>query len=100
MFPDAEALNVTRLGDCQIQNPLTGRREHFVNDEARVLLCSTVNALEPYLKPDTLPPSFEVAGPRRKVFFALQNLRCGVVTCGGLCPGLNDVVRSLVLTLN
>lgn len=99
MFPTPQALNVTRLGPCRIRSPLEGRREHFASEASRVLLHATVDELEPYLGSGERPPSFEAAGPRRKVFFDPQGLRCGVVTCGGLCPGLNDVVRSLVMTL-
>jgi 6-phosphofructokinase 1 len=41
----------------------------------------------------------EVAGPREKLFFDPSQLACGIVSCGGLCPGLNDVIRSIVLSL-
>jgi len=44
-------------------------------------------------------PSFEASGAREKIYFDPQDLKCGVVTCGGLCPGLNNVVRALVRTL-
>lgn len=39
--------------------------------------------------------SFELAGPRNRLFFDPAQIRAGIVTCGGLCPGLNDVIRSL-----
>lgn len=42
---------------------------------------------------------FEIAGPREKLFFDPKKTRAGIVTCGGLCPGLNNVIRSLVLQL-
>jgi len=45
------------------------------------------------------PPAMEAAGPREKLFFDPSPLACGIVTCGGLCPGLNDVIRSIVLSL-
>jgi 6-phosphofructokinase 1 len=41
----------------------------------------------------------EVAGPREKLFFDPSQLACGIVTCGGLCPGLNDVIRAIVVSL-
>ena len=41
----------------------------------------------------------EAAGPREKLFFDPSQLACGIVTCGGLCPGMNDVIRSIVLSL-
>ncbi len=43
---------------------------------------------------------FELAGPRAKLFFDPQHTRAGIVTCGGLCPGLNNVIRSLFLELH
>jgi 6-phosphofructokinase 1 len=46
------------------------------------------------------PPAFELAGPREKIYFDPNTLRCGIVTCGGLCPGLNDVIRSIVFCLH
>lgn len=41
----------------------------------------------------------EKAGPREKIYFDPKKVCAGIVTCGGLCPGLNDVIRSLVMTL-
>jgi 6-phosphofructokinase 1 len=38
---------------------------------------------------------FELAGPRKKLFFNPEEVTVGIVTCGGLCPGLNDVIRAL-----
>ncbi len=43
---------------------------------------------------------FEIAGARRTLYFDPARTVAGIVTCGGLCPGLNNVVRSLVLTLH
>jgi 6-phosphofructokinase 1 len=45
------------------------------------------------------PAAFELAGPREQIYFNPGELRCGIVTCGGLCPGLNDVIRSIVFCL-
>ena len=42
----------------------------------------------------------ECAGPRERLFFDPATLACGIVTCGGLCPGLNDVIRAIVLSLH
>lgn len=44
-------------------------------------------------------PKFELAGPRRKLFFDPTRIRAAIVTCGGLCPGLNDVIRALTMVL-
>ncbi len=42
---------------------------------------------------------FEKAGPRKKLFFDPKNTRAAIVTCGGLCPGLNNVIRSVTREL-
>jgi 6-phosphofructokinase 1 len=41
----------------------------------------------------------EKAGPREKIYFDPAKVHAGIVTCGGLCPGLNDVIRAIVMTL-
>ena len=38
------------------------------------------------------------AGPRREIFFDPAEVTAAVVTCGGLCPGINNVVRQIVVT--
>jgi 6-phosphofructokinase 1 len=43
--------------------------------------------------------SFELAGPRARLYFDPAKVRAGIVTCGGLCPGLNNVIRSAFLEL-
>lgn len=42
---------------------------------------------------------FEHAGPRKKLFFDPRQVRAAIVTCGGLCPGLNNVIRSVTREL-
>ena len=44
-------------------------------------------------------PVFERAGPRRMIYFNPSHVHAGIVTCGGLCPGLNDVIRATVRCL-
>ncbi|MBP1727132.1 MAG: ATP-dependent 6-phosphofructokinase [Deltaproteobacteria bacterium] len=56
--------------------------------------------LESYLRDGKAPPHFEMAGPREKIYFDPSKLKCGIVTCGGLCPGINDVIRAVVLSLH
>ncbi|WVZ15277.1 hypothetical protein V8G54_012843 [Vigna mungo] len=43
---------------------------------------------------------FRRAGPRQKVYFEADEVQAAIVTCGGLCPGLNTVIRELVCGLN
>lgn len=39
------------------------------------------------------------AGPRKTMYFKPEQVRAAIVTCGGLCPGLNNVIRELVRML-
>lgn len=68
----------------------------FVEDGDRVLVDASLSSCRAC---DRNPPSLEKAGPRRKIFFAPGSVRAAIVTCGGLCPGLNDVIRALVMVL-
>ena len=98
-------LRVRHLGECHHDSPLAemlaAKRTspHYVAEGDRVLLEDTVAMLAEHgLPPDRLP-SFEAAGPRRKIYFDPARVTAGIVTCGGLCPGLNDVIRGLVQEL-
>jgi 6-phosphofructokinase 1 len=63
----------------------------------------TLRVPEHIVRDPQSPPAegllFELAGPRPRLFFDPKETRAGIVTCGGLCPGLNDVIRSLFLEL-
>ena len=91
---------VVRLGPARIPSPLLNRRDDFVGDGNRVLLDATTDGLKPHLERGEMPPAFEIAGPREQVFFKSDAIACGIVTCGGLCPGLNDVIRAVFMTLH
>jgi 6-phosphofructokinase 1 len=65
----------------------------------RVLLDDRRSTLREYSDDFSRAPAFELAGPRDRIFFDTGRVSCGIVTCGGLCPGLNNVVRGLVLEL-
>jgi 6-phosphofructokinase 1 len=43
-------------------------------------------------------PSVELAGPRERIHFDPAQIGIGIVTCGGLCPGLNNVIRAIVMS--
>ena len=88
---------IARLGECRIPSPMTHVR--FTRDDERVLYHSRLEEMKAWLDQHTEPPAMEAAGPREKIFFDPSKLACGVVTCGGLCPGLNNVIRSIVLSL-
>lgn len=92
---------VKKVGTPAIHSPLSDMKHFdlkdtiYVSDRGdRVILDSRVNVKE---FPDV--KSFERAGPRSKIFYDPENVKAGIVTCGGICPGLNDVIRSVVLEL-
>jgi len=88
--------SVDRLGEPSLASPLlSGPCETFVRDSEFIPLHITTD-LEAPRDGNLL---FEKAGPREKIFFEPARTRAAIVTCGGLCPGLNNVIRSLVLTL-
>jgi 6-phosphofructokinase 1 len=88
---------VQRLGECRISSPVNN--VDFVDDEDHVLYHASLKDIQSIMDSGKSPPCFEMAGPRQKIFFDPSKLKCGVVTCGGLCPGLNDVIRAIVLSL-
>jgi 6-phosphofructokinase 1 len=88
---------IARLGHCRFPSPLSGVR--FTCDEERVLYHARLEDIKPWIAELVDPPAMEVAGPRERSFFDPSQLTCGIVTCGGLCPGLNDVIRAIVLSL-
>lgn len=91
-------LEIEKLGECKIPSPVTVGR--FTRDNENVLFKVTLPDVESYLSSGKRPPAFEQAGPREKIYFDPSKLKCGIVTCGGLCPGVNDVIRSIVLSLH
>jgi len=85
---------IESLGPCRIRSPLEG--PFFVDDDRRVLVDATVGRRS---KDSESPLSMEMAGPRRGLFFDPASSRAAIVTCGGLCPGLNDVIRATTMVL-
>lgn len=95
---DSAGFRIQRLGDCAIASPMRGVA--FTSDDDGVLYHTLKKEIGPYLEQGCDLPVFELAGPRESIFFDPDVLSCGIVTCGGLCPGLNDVIRAIVLSLH
>jgi 6-phosphofructokinase 1 len=85
-------MEITCLGEPRFDSPL----RRAVDDLARV----PVHVVRTPSRPVEAEVLFELAGPRPKLFFDPAKTRAGIVTCGGLCPGLNNVIRSLFLELH
>jgi len=92
------------LGEAKIPTPIQGWKNgdeepNFIQEDDRVLVDVTPSGLEKMCRENEPFPSFEMAGPRSHIYFDPSKLRCALVTCGGMCPGLNDIIRSIVLEL-
>ena len=90
--------SIRRLGEGRVPSPLAGVR--FTRDDERVLYHARLEDVRPYLERGVDPPAMEAAGPRERIFFDPARIAAGIVTCGGLCPGLNDVIRAIVMSLH
>lgn len=102
---DSVETEIEALGDARIPSPIRGgvtgmHNKSFMPDTKRVMVSVAQSTVIRMIKEGKEPPSFELAGPRKKIYFDPKKLRCAIVTCGGLCPGLNDVIRSIVLELH
>ncbi len=84
---------VRRLGEAKIDSPLDIIKEIQVNDKI---------FFHPYpgLEQDDAPVAFETSRPESKIYFDPSKVTAGIVTCGGLCPGLNNVIRAIVMRLH
>lgn len=89
---------VDRLGPAKYPTPM--RVGCLTGDDERILYHTDVAIVRRLLDEGCELPSFERAGPREQLFFNPIGLRAGIVTCGGLCPGINDVIRAIVLCLH
>jgi 6-phosphofructokinase 1 len=84
-------MTITTLGAAAFQSPLA------TGDAAEILVPAEIQWLNG-VPPDDLM-LFEKSGPRAKLFFDPSVTRAAIVTCGGLCPGLNNVIRSVTREL-
>jgi 6-phosphofructokinase 1 len=97
---------VKTLGKASIKSPLIQAVRNysplykFVEDSERVLHDVSLDSFKKYLESGEEPLSMEKAGPRENIFFEPAKTKVAIVTCGGLCPGLNNVIRSLVYELH
>jgi len=84
---------ITSLGPAKIPSPLPYCR--FVDDNLRVTM--ELDAADFGGEPGPCRATFEVAGPRGSIYYDSSKVKVAIVTCGGLCPGLNDVIRAIVM---
>jgi 6-phosphofructokinase 1 len=99
---------IPTLGEPKVQSPI--KKYPLVERLGRVLEKSFVPEADRVMVYDSLdyaaclaqgakPLTLEAAGPRSQIYFDPSKVHCAIATCGGLCPGTNDVIRALVLEL-
>lgn len=89
--------SIKNLGKRIINSPLN--ISNFTKDKKRLLFNSHLDNFLLNTDKKGRPLSVEIAGPRDKIFFDPLRTKAAIVTCGGLCPGINDVIRSITMTL-
>ncbi len=100
-----EDTKVAELGERRFHSPLQLSTQdgdllaNYVAEEERVLIDISLCHVREALAAGREPPSLERAGPRQMIFHEPKKTKAGIVTCGGLCPGINDVIRGLVMEL-
>ena len=95
--PEQFNLSIETVGKGTLKSPMKGIQ--FVSEEDRIGLTTDVKRIEEFYKKKIAVPSLEAAGPRETIFHDPAWTRAGIVTCGGLCPGLNNVIKGLVQVL-
>ena len=96
-----EDYEVKVLGETTIASPL--KPAFYPNEQSfrfiendRVLADSSFEQFKDYLDSGKIPVSVEKAGPHKFLYFDPKHTKAAIVTCGGLCPGINNVIRSVV----
>ena len=95
--------SVEALGTANIVSPIAERTQNnqlsIITDDDRVLFDIDSARIADACRREKSLPALECAGPRRQIYFDPCKIRCALVTCGGICPGLNAIIRSVVLEL-
>ncbi|KAI4386986.1 hypothetical protein MLD38_004855 [Melastoma candidum] len=81
-------------------NPLQDNPSYSVVKQYFVNMDDTVAQKIVIQKDSPRGTHFRRAGPRQKVYFDADDVHACIVTCGGLCPGLNTVIREIVCGLH
>lgn len=90
---DRKAMEVFSLGECRYDSPV--ETNQFIEDGDKIVVDVRASSLGNISEAAV----FENAGPRRKIFFNPSETTAAIVSCGGLCPGINNVIQSIVRML-
>ncbi|MDR3074296.1 MAG: ATP-dependent 6-phosphofructokinase [Deltaproteobacteria bacterium] len=84
---------IPTLGEAKIPSPLS----YTTFTEGLTPFFLDAEYLDELEGKDPVATWFEPAGPRKHLYFDSSKTKCAIVTCGGLCPGINDVIRAIVM---
>lgn len=96
---------VEKLGEGKVKSPIRLSNIdgdfifNYIEEGERILFDANLKNLQECKEKGEQPISFEKVGPLEHIFFDPGKTKVGIVTCGGLCPGLNNVIRGLVMEL-
>ena len=102
---DTLDFTIESLGNCTVDSPIElsrvigDNRANYVRDDQFIRNNIYVSGEKTH-DPLDMTNLMEKAGPREKIYFDPKHVKAGICTCGGLCPGLNDVIRAIVRCLN
>ena len=97
---------IEKLGKCSVESPLKAYlggelgTHSFVSGRDKTIYDPRLDAVKGIFTESGEPPAMEIAGPRQTLYFDPSTVKAAIVTCGGLCPGVNDVIRALFMALN
>jgi len=86
------------LGKRKIPSPLMVG--YFKTDDERIIYDIRLGREETRVKSKGVPITMEIAGPRGTIYFDPPKVKAAIASCGGLCPGINDVIRAIVMELH
>ena len=95
-------LTIKNLGKCSVKSPLNLSKAsgdgifNYVTNDDKILHDTTLQGFLNAKESNEIPMAFEKAGPREFLYYDPAKTKVAIVTCGGLCPGLNNVIRGVV----
>ena len=96
--PERYSCQIETLGACKIPSPVS--HHEFIREGERILVTENASLMRHLAERLGAAPTFERAGPQERIFHDPSWTRVGIVTAGGLCPGLNNVIKGLVEILS
>ncbi|WP_281613601.1 ATP-dependent 6-phosphofructokinase [Flammeovirga sp. SubArs3] len=97
-----EDFEVKKLGKATILSPIyknykeAAPDKEYIDDSRRIIYDASLDAFNSAKSSEEEPISFLKAGARKDIYFDPSKTKAAIVTCGGLCPGINNVIRGLV----